>query len=71
MSTNSLSDLIRDQQCIPALTLAGKAPVAPPDISYLASLWNSGPIGRAVALQIADAHAPRIETVKKALEDDK
>jgi hypothetical protein len=27
------------------------------DISYLAELWNAGPIGRAVALQIADGIA--------------
>lgn len=32
---------------------APKAP-APTDTSFLAELWNSGPIGRATALQIAD-----------------
>jgi hypothetical protein len=42
------------------------------DLSYLAELWNAGPIGRAVALQIADQSIqPATEAVQAAEQETK
>jgi len=55
MTTLILSDLIRDQQCIPALTLARYRDEALRELQ--AEKWPT--------------HLRVIETVKKALEDEK
>lgn len=44
-----MPDFPSDRTYVPTFTTTGTAP----DLSCLAALWNSGPVGRAIALEIA------------------